>query len=149
MERKTAHNIAASLILPERELASEISIRKTGNVFPDTESNAIMHKAMRAARQAIEDTITDEKYPVLTITGPDAGMDIKDTVDATEFVRTKTCTVSINVFDTEAEQNAYIEAYERFTAFSGILNNDTAVFKNDAAVTVWTYCKTHNIPINS
>ena len=108
-----------------------------------------MYKAMRAARQAIEDTITDEKYPVLIITGPDAGMDIKDTVDATEFVRTKTCTVSMKNFKTKAEEDAYIEAYERFTAFSGILDNDTAVFKNDGAVNVWTYCKTHNVPINS
>lgn len=57
MDPKKAHNIAVSLILPERVLASEVAA-SGGRNYPSEQDWAITRDALRAARAAIADTLT-------------------------------------------------------------------------------------------
>ena len=59
MNPKKAHNIAKSLILPERELANEIAA-SGGRNYPSEEDWTITRVALRAARAAIAITLTKQ-----------------------------------------------------------------------------------------
>lgn len=59
MDPKKAHKIAASLILPERELASEVAA-SGGRNYPSEQDWTITRVALRAARAAIAFTLTKQ-----------------------------------------------------------------------------------------
>ncbi len=59
MDKKKARNIAVSLILPERVLANEVAA-SGGRNYPSEQDWAITQDALRAARAAIADTLTQQ-----------------------------------------------------------------------------------------
>lgn len=58
IERKVAHNIAQSLVLPERVLQHEINLRITGMMRTTPQAEALCRTALKNARKAIEDTLS-------------------------------------------------------------------------------------------
>ena len=64
MERKKAHNIAASLILAvqRRKIAVEVSLAETGRMEPTEEITTLSYNAEKAAREAIEEVIVSGGY---------------------------------------------------------------------------------------
>ena len=58
--RQTAHNIAASLILPEGVLQHEINLHITGMMRTTPQAEALCRNALKNARKAIEETLTGQ-----------------------------------------------------------------------------------------
>ena len=60
IDQKRAHNIAQSLMLPERGLQAEVNLA-FGKMITTDESRELCRKALAAARKAVEDTLAGKR----------------------------------------------------------------------------------------